>query len=226
MDATRTHPPIVPVSADPIAVAPSPALSDLPLQVIDAFVAGSTEALGLVYDRYSRPVWSVVSKVLGGSPLVEDAVQEAFLRAWRASEGFDSSRPLAPWLFTIARRTAIDTLRKEMRPTRGAHEPEVDTATPPPDFEVLWCVWEVRTAIEQLPPDEAEIVRLAHLDGYTHREISALIDVPVGTVKSRSHRAHRKLAVHLQHLADDGAQSKGIPTGSSPGRVDAQEIGS
>lgn len=215
MDATRTHLPTL-VETPTAPAATTGTHPDLAAPVIDDFVAGSTEALGLVYDRYSRPVWSVVSKVLGGSPLVEDAVQEAFLRAWRAADGFDRSRPLAPWLFTIARRTAIDTLRKEMRPTRGAHEPETDSSTPPPDFEALWCAWEVRSAIEQLPPDEAQIVRLSHLDGYTHQEISALIDVPVGTVKSRSHRAHRKLAVYLRHLEDDPEPV--VPLGEEVGR--------
>ena len=63
-------------------------------------------------------------------------------------------------------------------------------------------MWHVRRAIEELPADEAAIVRMQHLDGMTHTEISEKLDIPVGTVKSRSHRAHQKLATLLGHLRE------------------------
>lgn len=179
---------------------------ELPADVIAGFVAGSTDALGQIYDRFSRPVWSVVAKMLGNSALIDDAVQETFLRAWRSADRFDASRPLAPWLFTIARRAAIDALRKEMRPTRGDHDEPEDLAVAPPDFVSLWQVWEVRSAIDRLTSLEQEVVRLSHLEGLTHEEISIHLDVPLGTVKSRSHRAHRRLAALLSHLAEDSGE--------------------
>jgi RNA polymerase sigma factor (sigma-70 family) len=66
----------------------------------------------------------------------------------------------------------------------------------------LDAAWHVRRAIEELPPDEADVVRLQHLEGLTHTEIALRLGVAVGTVKSRSHRAHGKLAACLGHLRE------------------------
>ncbi len=176
---------------------------ELSRPVLDAFAAGSLDALGQVYHRYHRPVLTVVAKTLGGAGVVDDAVQEVFLRAWRSAGQYDPRRPLGPWLFTIARRTAIDVLRREMRPTRGDHDEQGDHPSIGIDEDELWRSWEVRRAIDRLPVEEAEVVRLAHLNGFTHREIAGWLGLPLGTVKSRSHRAHRRLAALLRHLVDD-----------------------
>jgi RNA polymerase sigma factor (sigma-70 family) len=83
-------------------------------------------------------------------------------------------------------------------------EPLGDSSRPEPvvdlTSETLDAVWQVRREIEALPADEATIVRLQHIDGMTHREISEKLGVALGTVKSRSHRAHRALAELLGHL--------------------------
>jgi RNA polymerase sigma-70 factor (ECF subfamily) len=170
----------------------------------EAFGSGDVAALGTVYDRYSRAVWSVAMSVLGDRGLAEDATQETFLRAWRAAASYDPDRELAPWLFTIARRTAVDVHRREARPTQGGHGEEQDVVVQMPGIERAYQTWEVRTALEELPADERAVVRMSHFDEMTHREIAEALDVPVGTVKSRSHRAHRRLAGMLAHLVDGG----------------------
>jgi RNA polymerase sigma-70 factor, ECF subfamily len=170
----------------------------------EAFRAGDVTALGAVYDRYSRAVWSVAMSVLGDRGLAEDATQETFLRAWRAAASYDPDRELPPWLFTIARRTAVDVHRREARPTQGGHGQEQDVVVQMPGIERAYQTWEVRTALDELPADERAVVRMSHFDEMTHREIAEALDVPVGTVKSRSHRAHRRLAGRLAHLVDGG----------------------
>ena len=70
----------------------------------------------------------------------------------------------------------------------------------PLSFERTWEAWEVRTALAELPPDEREVVRLSHFVGMTHGEIAEHVGVPIGTVKSRSNRAHRRLAALLAHV--------------------------
>jgi RNA polymerase sigma-70 factor (ECF subfamily) len=170
----------------------------------EAFRSGDVAALGAVYDRYSRAVWSVAMSVLSDRGLAEDATQETFLRAWRAAATYDPDRELAPWLFTIARRTAIDVHRREARPTQGGHGEEQDVVVQMPGIERAYQTWEVRTALEELPAEERTVVRMSHFDEMTHREIAEALDVPVGTVKSRSHRAHRRLAGRLAHLVDGG----------------------
>jgi RNA polymerase sigma-70 factor (ECF subfamily) len=72
----------------------------------------------------------------------------------------------------------------------------------PPELDTLDAAWRVRGAIDELPTEEAAVVRMQHLDGLTQTEISEQLALPLGTVKSRSHRAHRKLATLLGHLRE------------------------
>ena len=194
------------ISQDRGAVAAdAAALADVTLR--RSFCEGDVDALGQVFDRHSRQVWSVAMGVLRDRSLADEATQEAFMRAWRAADRFDPSRSLAPWLMTIARRTALDVLRRENRPTRGDHEQEQDVVVHLPGIERAWETWEIRSALEQLPTEEREVVWLAHFHGMSHPQVADHLNIPVGTVKSRSFRAHKRLAALLQHVVSEGAIS-------------------
>lgn len=169
--------------------------------LVAEFRTGDEDAVRAVYRRYGGAVATVARSMVGQPELVEEIVQQTFLNAWRAAATFDESRDLAPWLYAIARRTAIDVLRRERRPTTGDHEPEVDVAVSAPSFEQTFEAFEVRRAIDGLPTEERAVVELSHRYGLTHRQIGERLGVPVGTVKSRSARAHRRLAAALGHLA-------------------------
>jgi RNA polymerase sigma-70 factor (ECF subfamily) len=144
--------------------------------------------------------------MLGDRGLAEESTQQTFVRAWRASASFDATRELGPWLVTIARRVAIDVYRRESRresvPLASVAPDTRELVTLPPSAEQTYDVWEVRRAIDSLPADERDVVRLQHLGSLTHSEIADQLGVPVGTVKSRSHRAHRRLASMLGHLQE------------------------
>lgn len=143
-------------------------------------------------------------RALGDRGLAEEATQQTFLKAWRAAGAVDDSRDLGPWLVAIVRRTAIDVYRREsVRATAplealAADDPAI-VATPA-SAEALYETWEVRQAVQDLPQDEREVVRLQHFEGLTHGQIAERLGVAVGTVKSRSFRAHRRLAARLGHL--------------------------
>lgn len=169
------------------------------------FRDGDPDAVRAVYDRYAGSVLTVARSIVGDGELAADVVQTTFVKAWRAAATFQGDRELAPWLYAIARRSAIDALRHERRPTRGDHGPEVDMAVSPLSFERTWEAHEVRRALDDLPSDEREIMRRSHLLGESHRQISEALGIPIGTVKSRSSRAHRRLAAALAHLADPPA---------------------
>jgi len=164
------------------------------------------DAIREVYRRHGKTVYGIAYRTLGNRVLAEEATQHAFLQAWRASATVDPARDLGPWLFTIAKRAAIDTYRRE---ARRVHQ-DVDEVAPgnpavvslPPNIEGITESWEVRAAVEDLPPDEREVVRLHHFEGLTHPEIAERVGVPLGTVKSRSFRAHRRLATRLGHLQE------------------------
>jgi RNA polymerase sigma-70 factor (ECF subfamily) len=167
---------------------------------LEAFRRRDPEAVRVLYREYGRLVYAVAHRVLGRSDLAEDATQQTFVRAWQAAERLDSERDPGAWLATIAKRTAIDIARHEgRRPASAlddvnATDPAVVTAAP--ELATLDAIWRVRQAIEELPEDEAAVVRLQHLEGMTHSQIAERMQIAVGTVKSRSHRAHGKLA-HL-----------------------------
>jgi RNA polymerase sigma-70 factor (ECF subfamily) len=186
------------------AVGAASRLPVLPREVLEGFRSGDVAALGAVYDRYNRAVWSVAMSVLHDRELAQDATQEVFLRAWRAAASYDPDRELAPWLYTIARRTAVDVYRREARPTQGGHGVEQDVVVRMPGIEQAYETWEVRSALDELSAEERDVVRMSHFEAMTHREIADALDVPVGTVKSRSHRAHRRLASRLAHLVQGG----------------------
>ncbi len=135
-------------------------------------------------------------------------MQSTFLNAWKSAARFDPDRELGPWLYAIARRQAIDAYRKARR-VETADPETLDVIELPPSLERTWEAWEVRLALDKLPPDEREVVRLSFLVGLTHPEIAERLGVPVGTVKSRTHRAHRRLAGLLAHI---GPANRGAPT--------------
>jgi RNA polymerase sigma-70 factor (ECF subfamily) len=151
-------------------------------------------------------VYAVAYKVLGDRGLAEEAVQQTFVKAWRAAQSFDESRELGPWLAAIARRVAIDLYRREAlrsaAPIESVSAGDPALVQTPQSADTIYDVWEVRQAVAQLPPDEQEVVRLQHMDGFTHAQIAERLGVAVGTVKSRSFRAHKRLATMLGHLRE------------------------
>ncbi len=172
--------------------------------LLDAFRRREAGAVRTLYNEYGRLVYAVAYRVLGQRELAEEAAQQTFVSAWKAADRIDVNRDPASWLATIAKRAAIDIYRREARrPTRPITDvAENDRAmvTLPPDVDTLDAVWHVRRAIDSLPPDEATVVRMQHLEGLTQTEIADKLGVALGTVKSRSHRAHRRLAALLGHL--------------------------
>ncbi len=162
-----------------------------------------------IYREYGRLVFAVALRALGDRGLAEEVTQQCFVKAWRASAQIDESRELGPWLVAIARRTAIDVYRRESLragpplETVPADDPALVTAAA--SAETLYETWEVRQAVGALPEDEREIVRLQHFEGMTHGQIADRLGVAVGTVKSRSFRAHRRLAGALGHLRGESA---------------------
>jgi RNA polymerase sigma-70 factor (ECF subfamily) len=174
---------------------------------LDAFQRREPQAVRALYREYGGLVYSVALHVLGRRDLAEDAVQETFVRAWQAADRFDAERDPSAWLATIAKRAAIDIYRREARRPASAlaNVAPDDRAlvSLPPDLSTIDAVWHVRRAIDELEGPEATIVRMQHLDGMTHVEISEKLGVSLGTVKSRSHRAHRKLAALLGDLRSE-----------------------
>lgn len=171
----------------------------------ERFRCGDEDALREMYRQYSGPMFATALALLGDRTLAADAVQQAFVQAWKAASRFDPERELQPWLYAITRRTAVDVYRRNRR-TAGqvtldeSWAAEAELATEGPSLDATWRVWQVRSALERLHPDERRVLQLAYFGGYTQSEISDVLGLPLGTVKSRTSRAQRRLAEMLEHL--------------------------
>ena len=172
-------------------------------ELASRFASGDADMVRVVYQTYGRLVFSIGYRVLRDTGLAEDATQQTFVQAWRAAGSYDPSRPLGAWIATIARRVAIDVYRREKR---HRNLENVETAvsstltTLPPSVEQIHDVAAVRLALDALPTPDRELIRMQHFDELSHAEIAAELDIPLGTVKSRTFRAHRRLAGALAHL--------------------------
>lgn len=167
--------------------------------MLEQFREGDALAVKAVYDEFGGAVYALSLSVLRDPDLAADATQQTFLKAWKAAATYDPEREFRPWIYAIARRTAIDIYRKRRRIVPSE---DVDQVMTPPGLETTWEVFEVRAALDKLPDAERMVVQLSHLDGLTHREIAERLGIPVGTVKSRSHRAHQRLSELLRHMRD------------------------
>lgn len=166
------------------------------------FRNGDRAAFEDVYRALSGAVGTVARSMLWSDDLVADAVQQTFVKVWRARRRYDPARPIAPWVYAIARRVTIDIVRRERR-RAGPGLEGVDPVAESESFERVWERFHVRSAVDALPEDEREVVRLQHLEGWTHTQIAERLGIPVGTVKSRSHRAHGRLSEMLGFLVDE-----------------------
>lgn len=168
------------------------------------FGEGDPEAVRLLYERYGGSVFTVAYRSLSDRGLAEEAVQQTFLQAWRSAHRFEVGRDPGPWLYAIARRVAVDLYRRERRhESVDGVEPEI--AVLPESFERTWEAWEVRGALDRMPQEEREVLEATHFLDLSHSEAAERLGIPVGTVKSRSFRAHKRMAELLAHLDEVSA---------------------
>ena len=136
--------------------------------------------------------------------LAEDITQETFISLWRRAESFSPERgAVTTWLFTIARNHRIDRLRREapwQELTDQQEQAEAPEPRPDQALESLQIQTRVRAVLKTVPPEQAEVVRLAYGDGLSHNEIATRLGVPLGTVKTRMTLAYKKIGSALQDL--------------------------
>ena len=162
----------------------------------------SADALAQLYDRFGRPAYSLARRICVDESLAEDVVQEAFLVVWRDPARFDPSRgAVSSWLLTLVHHRAVDAVRREATRRKRTVAPSADGEDwnippgPGADQAALGAVvaGKVRDALADLPAEQREALALAYFGGYTQREVSSLVGVPLGTVKSRMFAGTQKL---------------------------------
>ena len=178
--------------------------------LLTRFCKGQKEAFGVLVRRYERELFGYLRRYLGDSSLAEDVFQNTFVQLFVKSDQYEPGRPVRPWLYTIATNQAIDALRRnsrhqalsldqhreegfdgdihsllEMLETRGPGPLDLAQGTERRE--------RVRASVDKLPDFLRQVLILAYYQGLKYREIADVLDIPVGTVKSRLHAALVKL---------------------------------
>jgi RNA polymerase sigma-70 factor, ECF subfamily len=163
-------------------------------ELVGQVARGDERALSELYDRYARPVYATGIRLLRDTQLAEELVQDAFTNVWRGAASFDPKRArFATWLYRLTRNRAVDlNRRKRARPLSMGEEP-LRNVSGGPEPEAGVDLWDVAGALSRISADQREVLNLAYFEGLSQREISQRTGVPLGTVKSRTTAALKRL---------------------------------
>jgi RNA polymerase sigma-70 factor (ECF subfamily) len=160
---------------------------------------GDDRAMAVLFDRYSKIVYSVSLRVLRDTAAAEDVMQEIFMQIWRSPTSFTSAKgSLGGWLSVVARNRSIDTLRRR-RPSEQVEDMNLVSSTNLADESERNLMMEkARAVVVLLPPEQRKTLEMAFFDGLTHSEIAEMTGDPLGTVKTRIRSALLTLRKGLQ----------------------------
>jgi len=177
---------------------------------IQRLAAGELDALHELYERHKSMAYSIALRITGDPASAEDAVQDAFLGAWRNAGRYVTGRAsVRTWLLTIVHRRAIDAVRRRRPDVSVELDETIGSALSVPD------VWDevaagldrttIANALRAISPVQREAIELAYFDGLTQAEIATRTNVPLGTVKSRL----RLALVGLRRVLTNGEAGRG-----------------
>jgi len=175
--------------------------SDDPALII-LIIQNNEAALGELYDRYHRLVYSLALNIVGRPEDAEEITLDVFTRIWEKAHTYRSERALvSTWLTRMTRNRSIDVLRREnVRPMKHSvgwsevpYEPAVDNGSPETAAQLAIQSERVREAIGALPDIQKEVLAWAYFRGYSHSEIASELGLPLGTVKARIRSGMQKL---------------------------------
>jgi len=180
-------------------------------QLLARYTAGDEAAFRLIVNRYKDGLYSFLRQFLNRQDLVEDVFQETFLQLFTSRDSFDDTRPLRPWLFTIAANKAKDALRKWQRTSAIpigtiadaqdlSFDEVINTLTaseismPHEEIEKNETALRVGRIIMNMPENLREILILAYFNKFSYKQMAEILSIPIGTVKSRLHTAVGRFA--------------------------------
>lgn len=171
------------------------------MDCVRRIAGGDAEALKELYRAYSHRIFGLAAHILGHNADAEEVTQDTFLRVWNSAARYDPERAtVESWLFLITRSRSIDRLRQRRRRQRVddafEEDPTVSNTVPfdpTQRTDELDAASLARRALSGLPPQQREPLELAFFEGYTHQQISHLLDRPLGTIKSEIRRALARL---------------------------------
>jgi RNA polymerase sigma-70 factor (ECF subfamily) len=165
---------------------------------------GDPQAFEMIYERHSTAAFSLAYRMTGCRGAAEDVVQEAFLSLWRSGARYDRTRgSVRTWVLGIVHHRAIDGLRRSMvHDKRRASDEGIEERFEAKERTDVQAVrheeaTEVRSALATLPEEQSKAIELAYFGGFSHSEIAAMLETPIGTVKGRIRLGLEKLRGQL-----------------------------
>ncbi len=172
-------------------------------QLVRQAADGDTKAFEQLVVQYQKPVYNLMMRMVGNADDALDLSQEAFLRVWRSLKQFKFESSFSTWLYKLSSNVCIDFLRQKKRaktvvvelPDDASEQMEQPDPTPGPEESVMRADERERicAAMDELEPEYREALTLCAIHGLSYIEIAEVMDVPVGTVKSRVARAREKM---------------------------------
>jgi RNA polymerase sigma-70 factor, ECF subfamily len=176
---------------------PWPGLSDG--ELLAAIAEGNREAFAELHSRYQRAMLGLAMNRLRDRGRAEDAVQEVFISIWRAAATYRPELgPGAPWVYAIARNAIISRWRKRAEPAAEPFDEPSSEPGPAERAEQTWRSFCVHRALETLPDHQRQLVELAYWGELSQSEIAQRLELPLGTVKTRTRAALKRLAEALR----------------------------
>ena len=191
-------------------------------QLLERYLNGDLPAFQQLVERYQRELYHFLVRFLGDRAAAEDVFQEAFLQVHQSGSGFDLSRRFRPWLFTLAATQARDLMRAQARRPTNPLQAEISPGdgeggqfidlmsadVPPPDEPLARQELQqaVQSTVMGMPDHLREILLLSYFHQFPYKQIADILEIPLGTVKSRLHAA-------VAHFADRWKQARGDANG-------------
>ena len=175
-------------------------------QLLANYAAGDQRAFGELIRRYQQELFAFLARFVSDSAAADDLFQETFIQVHRNASGFDAQRKFRPWLFTIAANKARDHLRSANRRSAQSLDQSVSgggegdapayvdlmdsgMAPPPSELTLAEDVAAVQRILAELPPHYREVLVMSYFHHFAYKEMADMLEIPLGTVKSRLHAA-------------------------------------
>ena len=182
-------------------------------QLIARFQQGDEYAFDLLVKRYRDPLMNFIFRFVGDKTDSEDILQETFLRLYKNKHYYKEIAKFSTWIYTIAGNLAKTELRKRKRrnlfsihnfmSTEKDYELPDKGITPEKYTNAVITDTEIQKAIDKLSPKFKQVILLRDVQGFSYEEISQIVSIPLGTVKSRVNRARLKLQLNLKKIVRD-----------------------